>query len=46
MYIQYNFTCEQGEVAYLTITTIDMEGETCMDPNFNRRRYYVYYYLG
>ena len=43
MYVDYNITCGEGRQAFFNITSLDMEGKVCEDPNRNNEKQLVLY---
>ena len=39
MFVNYNIKCEDGQIAFLNITNLDLEKKNCMDPNLGEERF-------
>ena len=39
MFVYYSIKCEDGQIAYLNITYLELEEKNCMDPNLGEERF-------
>ena len=39
MLVNYSIKCEDGQIAFLYIASIELEDKNCMDPNLGEQRF-------